>query len=307
MREESLEEKANESSEKNGAVLGNPTKRLACVGMDWTRVDVKDLFKIFNSILPYSSPLSVKLCKTRIGRERLGDNNVFVKRCAGEGLRGCYVAVAEFEDVEDSKNVYSACDGVELGNSGMVLDLRFVPDSLDLRNVCDEAFGDDGYREKSFSRRTREKLEDEDTDSEMESKMQRLFEEKEIDFGLVSELVDMSDDGDAPDVASHLPASAESEEDDFLESSGDELDENLRESQENAKEKDRKESIGAIPRIKATDEFDGFVFDPKDKRFVAIFEDDNFSIDPTHPEYKKKGGMKEIMDEKRRRLKDNIE
>ncbi|ADM12168.2 pre-rRNA-processing protein ESF1 [Encephalitozoon intestinalis ATCC 50506] len=309
MKGKDLKEEIKESSGENRVMFGNPTKRLACIGMNWRNINVKDLFKIFNSILLGSSPLSVKLCKTKIGRERLGDNNIFVKSCEEGRIDECYTAVAEFEDVDDSKHIYTACDGVRLGNSGMVFDLRFVPDSLDLQNVCDEAFNDDGCEEKDFV--VREKKEEED-DSEIESRLEKLFKEKEINFDLVSELVDMSDDENISGLQDHLPISSENEKSKFLESSSDDFNDEISEDKEienkKAKKKESsKKDIETIPRGKPIDECDGFMFDPKDKRFEAIFEDEDFAIDPTHPEYKRKGGLKEILDEKRKRIKDNID
>ncbi|AFM98933.1 hypothetical protein EHEL_090370 [Encephalitozoon hellem ATCC 50504] len=296
-----------EAKERNEAAVGDATKRIACIGMNWAHLSMKDLFKIFNSALPYSSPLNVKLCKTRIGRERLGDDNTFVKSCEEGSIRECYVAVAEFEDVEDSKQVYATYDGAELGCSGMVFDLRFVPDSLDLRNVCDEVSSDGEWEEKDF--RAREK--DSDEDSGMGFELERLFKEKEIDFGLASKLVDVSDDEDVPSIQDELVVSPDSKRSELSESISDDFSDDFnREAPKNKKPKKKEakvEDIEPIPRSKPTDECDGFVFDPKDKRFEAIFEDDDFAIDPTHPEYKRKGGLKEILDEKRRRLKDNID
>ncbi|AFN83655.1 hypothetical protein EROM_090380 [Encephalitozoon romaleae SJ-2008] len=294
---------AKGSEEGNVAAIGGATKRLACLGMNWANLDIKDLFKIFDSALPYSSPLNVKLCKTKIGKEKLGDNNIFVKSCKKGSIRECYVAVAEFEDIEDSKHVYSTYDGAELGCSGMIFDLRFVPDSLDLQNVCDEVFSDDECVEKDF--RTKER--DEEESSGMESELQRLFKEKEINFDLVSKLIDISDDENIPSLQNELVVSSENERDDFLESDSDDFNNKPSKNKKVKEKKDKKEDIEPIPRIKPTDECDGFVFDPKDKRFEAIFEDDDFTIDPTHPEYKRKSGLKEILDEKRRRLKDNID
>lgn len=291
------------SEEENGVMIGEATKRIACLGMNWVHLGIKDLFKIFDSALPYSSPLNVKLCKTKIGKERLGDNNIFIKDCKKGSIKECYAAVAEFEDIEDSKHVYSTYDGAELGCSGMIFDLRFVPDSLDLQNVCDEVFSDDGCVEKDF--RTKER--DEEDDSGMESELQRLFKEKEIDFDLVSRLVDISDDENTPRLQNELVASFENERDEFLESGSDDFNNEPSKNKKVKKKKDKEEDIEPIPRSKLADECDGFVFDPKDRRFEAIFEDDDFAIDPTHPEYKRKNGLKEILDEKRRRLKDNID
>lgn len=291
------------------AVFGDATRRLACVGMDWARVSVKDLFGIFNSVLAHSSSLqSVKLCKTKVGRERLGNDEVFVKRCE-DGIEECYVAVAEFQDVEDSKEVYSICDGTKLEDSDLMFDLRFVPDTLELRNVCDEAFSDARGMERKFGHKARRDMED-DTDSEMESKLKKLFEQKEISFDMVSELVDMSEDEEPIATPSSLtPASAKKDEffgSDCEDSFGEEYKEHKQaEKKKPRKREAKKENIETIPRCKGSDEGDGFVFDPKDERFGALFEDNDFSIDPTHPEYKKKGALKQILDEKRKRFKDD--
>jgi hypothetical protein len=43
-----------------------------------------------------------------------------------------YFAVAVFDTLETASNVYDQCDGLELERTSNILDLRFVPDEIDL-------------------------------------------------------------------------------------------------------------------------------------------------------------------------------
>lgn len=292
------------------------TKRLACVGLDWSRVSVKDVFKMFDSFLSHSSLTSVKLYKNKLGREKLGNCCTYTKN---KRTGRYYLAVAEFRSIEDSVLIYETCDGNELENSGMFLDLRFISDDTVLGDACDEATSCESYNEKRFVSKSRDVLKDEDTDTDdLEAEIQALFEQKEIDLDAVYKFVDMSDDEETKNTFKSLltktnSADASPEDRSDCEDSGSDFNEvyNLllkKSSKKNEKgfaAKEPKKNAVKIASCSASkDEYKAFVFDPKDERFGVLFEDDDFAIDPTHPEYKKKGGMKDLLDEKRRRFRD---
>lgn len=48
---------------------------------------------------------------------------------------------------------------------------------------------------------------------------------------------------------------------------------------------------------------ENFKLDLKDDRFVAVFENADFNIDPSHPNFKKTQSMSDMVEEKQRRIK----
>lgn len=295
---------------------GCVTRRLGCVGLDWGRVSMKDLFKIFDSLLPHSPPISVNLYKTKAGRKELGDSNVFVR--TGARISEWYIAVAEFRDVDDSISIYSSCDGNELERSGMYFDLRFISDGVVLGNPCDEASGCSGYESKQFVRKSSIDLEDED--DSVEAELGKLFDQKEIDVDAVHRFVDISDDETERTPLLFPTASAETDMSEaHAEEGSDGEDFNEAYGLLPGKGRGRKEVVirerdknkicisEAMGGGKAEEECEGFVFNPRDERFGEVLENDDFAIDPTHPEYKKKSGMREILEEKRKRFKNELD
>lgn len=317
------------AKKKADTVMGCATRRMACVGLDWFRISVSDLFKIFDSVLSQSSPKSVKLYKTKLGRKKFGDNSTYVKKRVRDGINAFYIAITEFKSIEDSILAYNSCDGNELENSGMSFDLRFISDEIVLRNPCDEAFSCNNYVNKEFTPISKDKAlsDDEEMDDERETELRRLFDQKEVDFDMVHNFVDMSDDEETTRGFASLLIDSTGTRNPLAgkQDTGDEesdLEEDLNETYKSLskkskkKKKNEKESAMEEPKKKvakmtsnekAENEYEGFVFDPKDVRFEALFEDDGFSIDPTHPEYRKKSGLKEVLDEKRKRVKGNLD
>jgi hypothetical protein len=283
-----------------GAEVGCATNRIACVGMDWKKMDVFLLYRVFDSILPHSSPVSIKLYRTKAGEELLN-----AEECAE--INRCYVAVAEFRTLEDSVAVYTTCDSTVLEEVGDFLDLRFVPDEVVFERPCAEAYGPKDNRQKKPGEEENEYY------LRREIDLKKMFDEDEIDFEMARRYVDMSDDEDRDPAVFDVGDKVEDVAGDAAEDSSEDMNEMCRSYAARNRRKERmvaprpeKREVGKLIAMeRESDECKGFVFDPKDSRFGDLFENEEFAIDPTHPEYRRKGGLKEIVSEKIKRFKDD--
>ncbi|KAJ4836910.1 hypothetical protein Tsubulata_034702 [Turnera subulata] len=158
---------------ENVALTEEATRRLAIVNMDWRHVRAVDLYVVLSSFLPRGGEiLSVTVYPSEFGLERMKEEEVrgpvglfdddeeeeddsedddsnddeieYEKLLAYEKSRlRYYFAVVEFDSVATADHVYKTCDGVEFERSSNVLDLRFIPDSMEFkhppRDVATEA------------------------------------------------------------------------------------------------------------------------------------------------------------------------
>ncbi|KAL9245628.1 hypothetical protein vseg_019254 [Gypsophila vaccaria] len=155
---------------ENVPVIENETHRLAVVNMDWSQVKAVDLFVMLSSCLPKGGQIkSVAVYPSEFGLKRMeeeairgpvalfedeekkdeGDNedddeidNEKLRAYEKSRLR-YYYAVVECDSVATADCLYKACDGIEFERSSNVLDLRFIPDSMEFkhqpRDVATEA------------------------------------------------------------------------------------------------------------------------------------------------------------------------
>lgn len=155
---------------ENVPVIEEGTRRLAVVNMDWRHVRAVDLFVVLRSFLPKGGQiLSVSVYPSEFGLQRMKEEEVrgpvglfddeneksdeddddndeidYDKLRAYEKSRlRYYYAVVECDSVATADYLYKSCDGVEFERSSNVLDLRFIPDSMDFkhppRDVATEA------------------------------------------------------------------------------------------------------------------------------------------------------------------------
>ncbi|XP_042478201.1 pre-rRNA-processing protein ESF1 [Macadamia integrifolia] len=135
------------------------THRLAVVNMDWSQVKAVDLFVVLSSFLPKGGQiLSVAVYPSEFGLKRMeeeavrGPVDLFDSdkersdddeddEIDDEKLRAYeksrlryYYAVVECDSSATADYLYKACDGVEFERSSNVLDLRFIPDSLEFKH-----------------------------------------------------------------------------------------------------------------------------------------------------------------------------
>ncbi|KAL9245627.1 hypothetical protein vseg_019254 [Gypsophila vaccaria] len=153
---------------ENVPVIENETHRLAVVNMDWSQVKAVDLFVMLSSCLPKGGQIkSVAVYPSEFGLKRMEeeairgpvalfedeekkDEDEDDDEIDNEKLRAYeksrlryYYAVVECDSVATADCLYKACDGIEFERSSNVLDLRFIPDSMEFkhqpRDVATEA------------------------------------------------------------------------------------------------------------------------------------------------------------------------
>ncbi|XP_050363478.1 pre-rRNA-processing protein ESF1 [Argentina anserina] len=139
------------------------THRLAVVDLDWTHVKAVDLFVVLRSFLPKGGEIkSVAVYPSDFGIERMkqeeihgpvllddtdkkadeesDDDDEDVElinqkwRAYEKSRLRYYYAVVECDSVATADYLYRNCDGVEFERSSNILDLRFIPDSLEIKH-----------------------------------------------------------------------------------------------------------------------------------------------------------------------------
>ncbi|KDP39086.1 hypothetical protein JCGZ_00843 [Jatropha curcas] len=163
------EEDVPEVEVENIPTIEDGTRRLAVVNMDWRHVRAGDLYVVLSSFLPKRGAIkSVAVYPSEFGLERMkeeelhgpvglfdnenekkdddsGDDEIDEEKLRAyekSRLRYFY-AVVECDSIATAEHLYKACDGVEFERSSNVLDLRFVPDSMEFkhppRDIAEEA------------------------------------------------------------------------------------------------------------------------------------------------------------------------
>ncbi|OMO83867.1 Embryo sac development arrest [Corchorus capsularis] len=162
------EEGEPEMQEENIPMIEKETRRLAVVNMDWRHVKAADLYVMLSSFLPKDGQImSVAVYPSEFGLQRMkqeeihgpvglfddeneeddedGDDeidNEKLREYEKSRLR-YYYAVVGCDSSATADYLYKACDGVEFERSANVLDLRFIPDSMEFkhppRDVATEA------------------------------------------------------------------------------------------------------------------------------------------------------------------------
>jgi len=133
-----------------------PTKRIAVLNCDWKIIKAGDIYCLLRSFCP-GSIQSVSIYPSEFGKKRMeeeaqkGPTGEFqngeevdedkLRKYEMEQLK-YYYGVAVFDTVESANKVYMECDGLEVERTSNLLDLRFIPDELELpyepTEVCTE-------------------------------------------------------------------------------------------------------------------------------------------------------------------------
>lgn len=148
-----------------------PTRRLACVGLDWDVFSATDILAVVRSFCPpQGSVKSVAVYPSNFGKERMAyeeENGPYLKdaeeamRDMGEGKtleeqeealenlfrvyegerRRYYFAVIECDSPETAAHLYENCDDRDIFLTSCSMDLRFIPD--------DQEFDQESKREEA--------------------------------------------------------------------------------------------------------------------------------------------------------------
>ncbi|KAK9129401.1 hypothetical protein Sjap_009888 [Stephania japonica] len=148
---------------ENVPVIEKETKRLAIVNMDWSQVRAVDLYVLLTSFLPkngqlmsvtvYPSEFGLKCMEEEAVHGPIGlfdsdkdesndsDDNDDNEEIGDEKIRAYekrrmryYYAVVECDSVATADCLYKTCDGTEFERTSNVLDLRFIPDSMEFKH-----------------------------------------------------------------------------------------------------------------------------------------------------------------------------
>ncbi|GMI67772.1 hypothetical protein like AT3G01160 [Hibiscus trionum] len=161
-----------EIQEENIPMIEKETRRLAVVNMDWRHVKAADLYVMLSSFLPKDGQIiQVAVYPSEFGIQRMkeeeihgpvglfdggneendedGDDEDSDGDGDGDGdgeidnekLRAYeksrlryYYAVVECDSSATADYLYKTCDGAEFERSSNVLDLRFIPDSMEFKH-----------------------------------------------------------------------------------------------------------------------------------------------------------------------------
>ncbi|KAI3914151.1 hypothetical protein MKW98_003224 [Papaver atlanticum] len=226
-----------EEPEENIPVIEQETRRLAIVNMDWSQVRAADLFVVMSSFLPksgkivsiavYPSEFGLKRMEEEAvkgpvglfddGKEKSDDDDDGDDEIDEEKLRAYeksrlryYYAVVECDSSDTADYLYKNCDGIEFERTSNVLDLRFIPDSMEFkhppRDITTEAptnYEGIDFQTRALQHSNLELTWDEDEPQRIKA-LKRTFNadqlaESEMNAYLASDVSDDDDDEDEID------------------------------------------------------------------------------------------------------------
>ncbi|CAL0313252.1 unnamed protein product [Lupinus luteus] len=235
------EEDSEEEAQEEVPNIEKETHRLAVVNMDWRYVKAVDLYVLLSSFVPsngliksvavYPSEFGIQRMKEEEVRGPVGlfddenensDEDSSDDDIDNEKLRAYeksrmryYYAVVECDSVTTADHIYKECDGLEFIQSSNALDLRFIPDDMEIkqppRDVATEAPAN--YECKDFYSRALQHSNVNltwDEDEPLRAKtLQRKFTDQQLDQLELKEFLTSdeseSDDGDDNNEMDDLP------------------------------------------------------------------------------------------------------
>ena len=236
MEVEEEEEDAFESDEENVARGEQTSSRLALQNYDWSHLTVKNIYMLFHTLA--EAEFAEEFNKQRVkrvdvylsdfGEEQLkvesteGPRRVLekaVKKAEGSQLDDrtlrryekdrlkYYYAVIQFDSARTAEKIYENYDGLELEFSGCKLDLRFVPETLEIPKspeaVCDGLTPEEFKRIPKFINKALGHSNVELTwDAPIDRNIEEYYDNEtgDIDGEKIKELVALEDDEDADDI-----------------------------------------------------------------------------------------------------------
>ncbi|KAG9439062.1 hypothetical protein H6P81_019227 [Aristolochia fimbriata] len=145
------------SEKEHVPLIEQETRRLAIVNMDWSHVKAVDLYVLLSSFLPKGGQLlSVAIYPSEFGLQRMeyeaihgpadifddeGNSDDDDTELDNEKLRSYeksrmryFYAVVECDSSSTADHLYKTCDGTEFERTSNVLDMRFIPDSMEFKH-----------------------------------------------------------------------------------------------------------------------------------------------------------------------------
>lgn len=204
------------------------SNRIAVTDIDFDKINMPHIFKIFESIV---------------------GNRIQSVGLYQDGGSECKYAIAIFKDSESAYQVYEICDGVEVGQSGLFLNLSFVPDDMELdepEEFCENS--------KNFV-----------FNNEMNKKV--IFNE---------DMIELSDDNACYfEIPEEIKLKIKEEE-----------SQKEKKEPEIKNKVAATETRSMLEQEEKTSEFEDFQFNLKDDRFSELFKNNDFILDASNKKFK---------------------
>ncbi|KAI6191564.1 hypothetical protein M3Y97_00241700 [Aphelenchoides bicaudatus] len=320
--------------------------RLAVCNLDWDKMTADDIFVALESFKPDSGKIkSVHVYLSDFGAEQLKHEethgpklptvkSVPVKEdddsdsnnedeADPEAVHAYqieryrfYYAIVECDTDETANSIYEACDGVQYQNSGLKLDLRFVPDETTfetsrLRDQCSpENLNLRKYKPNNFMSavtNSSAKLDWDAGDFQRKKKIQQAFSENaELDD--LNDLIGSGSEDEMDTNAKDLLLAAASSANVYSKKARDyESDEDAEEKpvepKKPAKSKNKfKAKLVEKKKRKLAESASHLPVNLDDSRFAALYTSSDFVIDKTDPHYRGGALADRQVEEKIRRI-----
>jgi len=204
------------------------SNRVAVTDIDFDKINVPHIFKIFESIVG-----------NRV-------QNVGLYQDEGSGSN---YAVATFKNSESAYQAYEICDGVEVGQSGVFMNLSFVPDDMQLGEP--EEFCEDS-KDFVFNNEMNKKVVVNEDMIELADDNACYFEiPEEVKLKIKEE--EAQKERKEPEIKNKVAAT---------------------------------ETRNMLEQEEKTSEFEDFQFNLKDDRFSELFKNNDFILDASNKKFK---------------------
>lgn len=192
--------------------MGGISHRLAVVDLDWENIGASEIYRLVNVFVPKENIKKVVVYKTKLGKVELDreekegppvilahkkseNNDAMVREYIKRKMKYFY-GVVELETEEAARELYTQIDGLEIEETHNYIDVRFIPNELEIDDeMVEEITEPSKYIKKipiNSLYSTNPKIHW-DEDPARERYLKDLFD-KDFDLKIADNLIDASDD-----------------------------------------------------------------------------------------------------------------